>query len=147
MRRLTTAFALVLLAAPAVASSIEPVTGGQPASDSISIMTCAACPALKKKPASELYHVEPLAAGTQKVEIREENGVRKIYRTEAWMGGSPVVFVSTLPEEPATAAAADPIDREAHTSALDAALPQDAAALVTGRSQEFDPGGFDLRVN
>ena len=140
MRTLLPAFAMMLLAAPAFAGSIEPVAGDSSESASIATIRCDDCPALKPKAKSTAYHVEAIEPGTQKVEIREENGERRIFRTEAWMGGSPVLFVSKAPAEAV-------IDAEAKTSALDATASHAAATASMTTSREFDPAGFELRVN
>lgn len=160
MRTLTTTFAFLLLAAPALASSIEPVTGSSAASgSSVATITCADCPALKPKPKSETYYVEPIEPGTQKIEIREANGERKIFRTEAWMGGSPVLFVSKAPVETVRSAETDgkagealieaqeTVDTDARTGALDGTAAGQAATAGLAGSREFDPAGFELRVN
>lgn len=153
MRTLLT-FAMLLAAAPAFAGSFEPVSGTTTAG-SIETVSCADCPALKPKREASTYHVDAIDPGTQKVEIREANGERKIYRTEAWMGGSPVLFVSKAPAETVQAAeAAEPaedttisVDATAKTSALDSGAARDAKTAAMASSQEFDPAGFELRVN
>ena len=94
MRTLLPTFAFVLLAAPAFAGSIEPVATATSAGASIETITCNDCPPLKPRRSLDAYHVDAIEPGTQKVEIREAGGERKIFRTEAWMGGSPVLFVS-----------------------------------------------------
>jgi len=153
MRTLLT-FAVLLAAAPAFAGSFEPVSGTT-TGGSIETVSCADCPALKTKREASTYHVDAIDPGTQKVEIREANGERKIYRTEAWMGGSPVLFVSKAPAETVQAAdAAAPaedttiaVDATAKTSALDSGAARDAKTAAIAPSQEFDPAGFELRVN
>ncbi|WP_313531486.1 plant virulence effector HPE1-like domain-containing protein [Shinella sp.] len=153
MRTLLT-FAALLAAAPAFAGSFEPVSGTTTAG-SIETVSCDDCPALKPKREASTYHVDAIDPGTQKVEIREANGERKIYRTEAWMGGSPVLFVSKAPAETVQAAdAAAPaddttvtVDATAKTSALDSGAARDAKTATVASSQEFDPAGFELRVN
>ncbi len=147
MRILLPTFALALLAGPALAGSIEPVAGAT-AADSISTITCEACPALKPKPVAETYHVDAIAPGTQKVEIREENGERKLFRTEAWMGGSPVLFVSKAPAEAVDTANAGPaVDTDTQTSAVGKDAAHAVAAAGMTASREFDPGKFELRLN
>lgn len=152
MRILLPTFALALLAGPALAGSIEPVTGAT-AADSISTITCEACPALKPKPVAETYHVDAIAPGTQKVDIREENGERKLFRTEAWMGGSPVVFVSKAPAETTQAASTDTeenavtVDAGTQTGALDEGAARHAKTAAIASSREFDPGKFELRLD
>ena len=158
MRTLLPTFAFLLLATPALAGSIEPVIGGSSTGSSISAIRCDDCPALKPKAKSETYRVDAIDPGTQKVEIREENGERKMFRTEAWMGGSPVLFVSKAPAEIQHAAEAkkpvdekaiaiETVDAGARTSALDETAAHRAATADMATSQEFDPAGFELRVN
>jgi hypothetical protein len=151
MRTLLPTLALMLLAAPAFAGSIEPVAGASSEGSSISAIRCDDCPALKPKAKSATYHVDAIDPGTQKVEIREENGERKIFRTEAWMGGSPVLFVSKAPVETQQAAEdakpLETVDAGAHTSALDERAAHEATAAAMTTSREFDPAGFELRVN
>jgi len=152
MRTLLPSLAFALLAAPAFAGSIEPVEGTTTAS-SIEAISCASCPALKPKPKASTYHVDDIAPGTQKVEIREENGERKIFRTEAWMGGSPVLFVSKAPAETVEAAdgekpaGEDTVDTSAKTSALDSSAAGEATTAAVTTSREFDPAKFELRLN
>ena len=83
---------------------------------------------------------------------REVGGVKKVFRTEAWFGGSPVVVVSKAPEQASgsltTDTAAEPtieIDPNATTS---------VNADMTGNAQPrakkaeaglFDPNGIELR--
>lgn len=155
MRTLLTTFALMLLAAPALAGSIEPVGGTSPTGTSVSTISCADCPALKPKRKTDPYHVDAIAPGTQKVEVREANGERKIFRTEAWMGGSPVLFVSKAPAETVQAAEAEKsieddavtVDATARTSALDDTAAREAASAAMVPSRELDPAGFELRLN
>lgn len=154
MRTLLPTLAFVFLAAPAFAGSIEPVAGTV-SGGSIADVSCVGCPALKPKRETSAYHVDAIEPGTQKIEIREANGERKIFRTEAWMGGSPVLFISKAPAEAVQAAdAALPadnttvaVDNSAKTSALDEDAAQKAATASMASSREFDPAGFELRLN
>ncbi|MGD9477251.1 plant virulence effector HPE1-like domain-containing protein [Shinella sp. G-2] len=146
MRTLLPTFALVLLAAPALAGSIEPIAGAVSA-DSIETVRCTDCPALKPKLKGATYHVDAITPGTQKVEVREQNGERKIFRTEAWMGGSPVLFVSKAPAVTVEAAdGAQTVDAGARTSAVGEEAARQAATATMTASQEFDPGKFELRL-
>lgn len=158
MHTLLPTFAFLLLAAPALAGSIEPVASASSKGSSISAIRCDDCPALKPKSKSAAYHVDAIEPGTQKVEIREENGERKIFRTEAWMGGSPVLFVSKAPvevqqaaeaEKPADAdaTAVETVDAGARTGALDETAASRTATVGMVPSREFDPAGFELRLN
>lgn len=92
MRFLLTS-ALILASGTAFASSITPVTnhGGN---GSMVAKSCAGCPPLKPKEAAASYQVPALEPGSQKTEIVEINGEKKVLRTEAWLGGSPVVYVT-----------------------------------------------------
>ena len=147
MRTLLPTLALALIAAPALAGSIEPVAGAISAG-SIETVRCTDCPALKPKLKGATYHVDAITPGTQKVEVREENGERKIFRTEAWMGGSPVLFVSKAPAVTVEAAdgAAATVDASARTSAVGEEAARQAAAATMTASREFDPGKFELRL-
>ena len=155
MRILLPTFAFALLAAPAFAGSIEPAAGTATAG-SIKTISCPTCPPLKPKFKASTYHVDAIAPGTQKVEIREVNGERKIFRTEAWMGGSPVLFVNKAPAETVQAAeaekpldenaAAETVDTGAKTSALGTDAARETATAAVATSREFDPTKFELRV-
>jgi hypothetical protein len=155
MRTLLPTFALALLAAPAFAGSIETMPAAT-SSGSISTLRCEECPALRPKAKASNYHVDAIAPGTQKIEIREENGERKIFRTEAWMGGSPVLFVNKAPAEALQAAeaekpldenaAAQTVDASTKTSALGAQTAHETATSAIATSREFDPTTFELRV-
>ncbi len=154
MRTLLPTLAFVLLAAPAIASSIEPIASGGTGRGSVATISCAQCPPLKEHERERSYLVPELAPGTQKVEIREVDGERKMFRSEAWFGGSPVVFVSKAPEQAADVAPAEPvaaIDTAATTGALDAGAAGHAvtaaAAAEPAPSQELDPSTFELRLN
>ena len=150
MRTLLPSLAFVLLAAPALAGSIEPVSGATTAS-SIETFSCSGCPPLKPKLKTSSYHVDAIAPGTQKVEIREVNGERKIFRTEAWMGGSPVLFVNKAPAETVAEAekpaGANAVDTGTQTGALDSGAADQATTASMATSQEFDPSKFELRLN
>ncbi len=154
MRTLLPTLAFVLLAAPAIASSIEPIASGGTGRGSVATISCAQCPPLKEHERERSYLVPELAPGTQKVEIREVDGERKMFRSEAWFGGSPVVFVSKAPEQAVAEAPAEPvaaIDTAATTGALDAGAAgravTAAAAAEPAPSQELDPSTFELRLN
>lgn len=149
------------------AGSIDTIATGKDEARSVETIRCVTC-AVKQPKKTE--SVVELAPGTQKIEIREVDGVRKIYRTEAWLGGSPVVFVSRMPpeaapavteknvvatddvasspetvsEQPPASADADMIDEKATTSAVTADMG--AEAKVAPRPA-FDANGLDLRLN
>lgn len=167
MRSLLITAALVFAAGTAAASSIEDVISGEAANSSVATISCAHCPPLQPKKKSS-YIVPDLEPGTARVELKEIDGEVKSIRTEAWLGGSPVVFVSKASDEAIKAAAkkadsstpalavADPaaassvaIDETAKTSALgigSRAEPVGASMAGTG-SREFDPSSFALRLD
>lgn len=157
MRLHLSTIALALLASPALASSIEPVTSGDSEGQgSIHTITCGECPALREKPKGQAYFVPDIDPGTQKVEIREIGGEKKMFRSEAWLGGSPVVFVSKAPEAGVGATAmptsetANVIDPDATTGALGAKAASHAVTASAGGepsgSPALDSSTFELRV-
>lgn len=102
MRQFLTAALLIMPAALAAgianASSIITVSGsGTSSENSIVLHRCVDCAGASPKPARSTYRVPSLSPGTQKTEIVDINGEKKLVRTEAWSGGSPVVFVSKVP--------------------------------------------------
>jgi hypothetical protein len=108
------------------------------------------------------------------VERKEINGEMKLVRTEAWLGGSPVVFISKAPEEPVKAAQVEPepqqlpdvasaadsvpadapaaaiavIDTTAKTGAVTTASMAEIGAVTpqNSHSQEVDLENFQLRL-
>lgn len=174
MRTLLFTVASLFAAGSAAASSIEAVTTRQDASTSISQMSCAHCPppVIEKKTG---YVVPEVAPGTERVEVKQINGEMKLVRTEAWLGGSPVVFITKASEEAvkaaqaemqptehlAEAATTDPLPAEAEataalpvidgtvkTSAVSTASMAGMAAVTPqdSRSQEVDLENFQLRL-
>lgn len=162
--------ALLSSAVSAQASSIDVVTTGKDAPRSIEKISCPACVA---KPKKVVQSVVELAPGTQKIEIREVGGVKKIYRTEAWLGGSPVVMVSkalpdqapviaegqpddadgvasapaTISEQPAVSAEASMIDEKSTTAAVTADMGAEIKVEVAPKARAFDPSKLELRLN
>jgi hypothetical protein len=97
--RLVLVTALVFASGSAFASSITVINSTHQPGVSIVTKSCANCPAVTAPKSEEAaYKVPDLPAGTQKTEIIEINGEKKLARTEAWFGGSPVIHVSKLPE-------------------------------------------------
>nr|CAD6422951.1 hypothetical protein REQ54_02431 [Rhizobium sp. Q54] len=94
MRFLLTS-ALMLAAAPALASSITPLAGNG-GNGSIVMKTCGDCPPPKTEEEVSGYKVPVLDEGPQRIEIVEIGGEKKLVRTEAWLGGSPVVHISKM---------------------------------------------------
>lgn len=168
MRLVLTTALVFASAATAFASSITPIHGVNHPAGSIKTLDCDHCPALKPKASASTYTVPELAPGTQKTEIVDINGQKKLVRTEAWLGGSPVVHVSTLPawmaEDKAvtdirpttdgstekeivdTVKPADGIDTSATTSAVKA--PSDVATADSAAApQALRLDAFQLRTN
>jgi hypothetical protein len=175
MRTLLFTAASLLAAGSASASSVEFVKTGQDAGNSISQLSCAHCPppVVTKKTS---YVVPDVTPGTDRVELKQIDGEMKLVRTEAWLGGSPVVFITKASEEaikaaqlempPATehlakAPAADALPAEAQAtatlSAIDGTVKTGAvsAASMSGmaavtpqdsHSQEVDLENFQLRL-
>ena len=161
--------ALISSAASAQAGSIDVIATSGNNARSIQTITCDGCVTRARK------KVEPaveLAPGTQKIEIREVNGVRKVFRTEAWLGGSPVTYVSKALPDTAVVAAEQPakpenvatapeiavehsadspegdmIDEKATTSAVTADAGAEVKVEVAPKAAAFDPGKLELRIN
>jgi hypothetical protein len=125
MRMILLAGMMTMAAAAANAESSIDVIKTKDTSRSIDIIRCSACTPLKSKKVAVPEVV--LKPGTQKVVLKEVGGVLKVYRTEAWLGGSPVTYVSKastdLMDKDSVATATDPktqpitIDRNAAVTA------------------------------
>jgi hypothetical protein len=141
MRPFFLTLACVLAGGSAMASSIQPIDSKtETGAGSIIDKVCTDCPALKPQMVKKDYVVPDLTPGTQSIVVRDIDGQKKVVRTEAWMGGSPVVFISKpTPEALAAASTApDGIDMTAKT----AALPKPAR---TREPAPLDLSGFQLR--
>lgn len=146
-----------LMCGSAWASSITEITPSGRV-HSIIEKTCAACDQANLKrprPAVEgpgIYHVPSLGADIQTTEIRAINGEEKIVRTEAWLGGSPVTFISKLPAgmspQQKAEATLPVINGPANTvKAIAAAAPDgidNSATTAAVGAQSFDD--FSLRL-
>ncbi|MDB5552646.1 MAG: hypothetical protein JWL86_2630 [Rhizobium sp.] len=150
------------------ASSIEIVHMGVDKVRSVEAIHCAKCLQEAKKKVEPAPEIE-LAPGTQRVELRTVNGETKVYRTEAWLGGSPVVFVTKasdamiakhivnkpaetiaakVEEKPVVqpaAADAGLIDETATTAAVTADMG--AAIKVEPKKAAFDASKLELRLD
>jgi hypothetical protein len=90
--------AFVLAAGTAQAQSITPLAANDHGAVlSVESRTCTNCPPLKKTEDTS-YRVPVLQDGVQAVSVMEIDGQKKIVRTEQWMGGSPVIHVSKVPD-------------------------------------------------
>lgn len=162
--------ALLSSAVTAQAGSIDAIATGKDAARSIEKISCDGCVVRAKK---KEQPVVELAPGTQKIEIRDIDGVKKVFRTEAWLGGSPVTYVSkALPDDPAVAAEEQPaktddvasapatvadqrtisaetdmIDEKSTTAAVTADTGAEVKIQITPKAASFDPGKLELRLN
>ncbi len=90
--------AFVLFAGTAQAQSIQPLSANtHGTTPSMLRITCETCPPLKTADDSS-YKVPVLRGAMQSVSLMEIDGEKKIVRTDAWMGGSPVVHISKVPD-------------------------------------------------
>ncbi|NEH60004.1 hypothetical protein GR198_30255 [Rhizobium leguminosarum] len=152
MRQIFLGAAILLMAGSAMASSIEVVGKTAPSAEgSIVTETCAHCPPLQAELTKKDYTVPELKPGVlQASEIRDVGGEKKIYRTEGWMGGSPVVFVSKATPEAMLAAAppappADGIDMSATTAAVIGGDARPVAAGMVEQPAALNASDFKLR--
>jgi hypothetical protein len=157
MRYFVSVALFALTSHAAMASSIEVIDHDRTDNKSIINLRCGSCPPLKEKVTASQYVAPSLQSGVQKTEIRDVNGTKEMFRTEAWLGGSPVVYVSTaktwMPaEDSGTTLAAtkdgpehapDGIDFEATTTSISKPQPPVAASTVT----KPDFSNFSLRLN
>ncbi|MGG2476601.1 plant virulence effector HPE1-like domain-containing protein, partial [Rhizobium sp. BR5] len=97
MRRLFLTAIVALTGGSAMASSIEYINGAHVANGSFVRLDCAGCQPVKDKTTPQGYAIPSIEPGTQHTEMREVDGKRALLRTEAWLGGAPVTFVSTNP--------------------------------------------------
>jgi hypothetical protein len=152
MRQLLFGFAMALAAGTAGASSIEIVGSAPQAGESILVEKCGSCPPLKTAERKRDYTVPTLAPGfLQENEIRNVNGEMKLYRTEGWIGGSPVVFVTTATPDAVAAFDTQPspsivgVDPTATTSGIEKRLPVAAGMASPEQKPVLDISQFKLR--
>ncbi|MCZ7484725.1 plant virulence effector HPE1-like domain-containing protein [Rhizobium rhizogenes] len=109
MRRLLLTAIIALTSGSAMASSIEYINGVHTSNGSFIRRDCTDCEPVKDKTTAQGYAIPSIEPGTQHTEMREVDGKRTLIRTEAWLGGAPVTFVSTnpawMPETSSTAIA------------------------------------------
>ena len=152
MRQFILGAAVALLAGSAMASSIDVVAPSAPEGNgSILKETCTSCPPLAVAERKKDYTVPTLSPGSlQASELRDVDGQKKLYRTEGWMGGSPVVFVSKATPEAMLAAApsaqpADGIDMSATTAAVIGGDAKPVAAGMAEQPAALNVSEFELR--
>ncbi|PDT16278.1 hypothetical protein CO670_13020 [Rhizobium sp. J15] len=152
MRQIFFGAAILLMAGSAMASSIEVIGTAAPHGDgSIVSESCPNCPPLQADVTKKDYTVPELKPGAfQATEVRDVDGEKKIYRTENWMGGSPVLFVSKA--TPETQLAAEPsvvpaegIDMNAKTAAVIGSDARHVAAGMVQQTAPLDVSQFKLR--
>lgn len=123
----------LIVAGPAFASSIEKV-GVTTTAGSIVVKSCADCPAPKPVAHRDSYIVPALRTGTQTIEMKDINGQKKVVRTEAWMGGSPVVYISNPPK-----------DETAQPAATAPAAPAPvAASMISTQTQAIEAAAIGM---
>lgn len=154
MRVFLLAGTVLLGAAAAQAGSIDVVRSDK-SERSIEHVACDACGPYSPKVEDVVVDIA-LEPGQQRIEVRDVNGEKKIFRTEAWFGGSPVVMVSKAYELPGATQAADAeqptlIDPSQTTSVnadmSSPALPvADKPEAKVPQAQAFDPQTLELRL-
>lgn len=158
MRKLIFAAALLFATGPALASSIEVIGSARTEGPSILVMRCTDCPAPRAVKDQNAYNVPQIARGTQAAEIVEVDGERKLKRTEAWLGGSPVVFFTKADGwttngsviAAASSGPADGIDVDATTAAVPGntgLAPLSASVTDPAAAKSLDVTTFELRVD
>lgn len=160
MRYIVSAAVLALTSHVAMASSIEVIDHDRTENNSIVTIGCAACPPLKEKSERNAYVAPVLGPEVQKTEIRDVDGSKEMVRTEALLGGSPVVYISTaktwLPQDTGTALAAAPdtttqthdgVDYSATTAAVTPPLQQTEPVRASVATAPPDFSNFSLRIN
>jgi hypothetical protein len=140
---LTAAFVLTGSAAAMATSLLTVDEAHARGADSVVSKSCAECPPLVVDVVKKSYIVPELMPGTQKVEVRETGGRKTIARTEAWMGGSPVVFISKATPG-ALAAMGEPVDGVDPTTTT--AVAQSAKQETLAAPKPLDTSRFDLRM-
>lgn len=95
MFRIVLTAGMVFIGGTAMASSIEVLHGAKTSNGSVLIITCGTC---SSTPLSAKALTKPVPKrGTQSISTRDIDGRKETVRTEAWLGGSPVTFVSSNP--------------------------------------------------
>lgn len=154
MRQFILGAAIALIAGSASASSIDVVGKAAPAGEgSIIKESCTSCPPLQSTERKKDYTVPTLSPGSlQASELRDVDGQKKLYRTEGWMGGSPVVFVTKATPDVVEAldknVAPAGVDPTATTSVIGPET-KPAVAAMSGEAEQSAPlsiSDFKLRM-
>lgn len=145
MRFVIVTAVMALSSSAAFAGSIDSVMTQSNISPSQTLIICENCPP-PPKPQKVTRDDEPRwKPGAENIEIREINGTKKRLSTEAWFGGSPVLFVTKAPGEDGTdTAATQPmpgVDPGSTTAALTdqkPAMPMDGKVAAEGEMAPED---------
>ena len=95
MLRFVLTAGMVFISGMAMASSIEILHGAKTSNGSVLFVTCDKCPSATST--SKALAKPVVERGMQSISTREVGGRKETVRTEAWLGGSPVTFVSSNP--------------------------------------------------
>lgn len=100
MRYLVLTAAILSVGSPVLASSITQLAETGPRNSIVKHLcsTCGGRVAADKEDGVGVYKVPTLGTDVQRTEIRDINGQPKLVRTDAWLGGSPVTFISKMPD-------------------------------------------------
>lgn len=121
---------LGLMAASAHAASIEEIVTANTRAPSVTQMPCGDCPPPIVRKHST-YVVPEVAIGTERVEMKEIDGEMRLMRTEAWLGGSPVVFVTKASEDVVKASQAAKLAKGETAATVIDPMPAAAAAAAS----------------
>ncbi|RKE85917.1 plant virulence effector HPE1-like domain-containing protein [Rhizobium sp. AG855] len=131
---------------PAFASSIDFASKFTADGSSVVQMTCAHCPPLGPQISKRQYVVPNVAPGAQSAEIVDVDGQKKLKRVESWLGGSPVVFMTSAEGWAtkgstivASAPVSDGVDLDATTAAV-------AQVSVPAGPAPINQASFELRL-
>lgn len=95
MFRIVLTAGMMFIGGTAMASSIEVLHGAKTSNGSVVIITCDTCSSIPST--GKVVTKAVLKRGTQSISTRDVGGRKETVRTEAWLGGSPVTFVSSNP--------------------------------------------------
>jgi hypothetical protein len=130
--RLVLTLVIALSGAPAFSASITNLGGTPDVAPSVVHSRCDNCPAPTPPADRSTYTVPSLQTGTQRTEVLDIGGEKKRFRTESWLGGSPVVIVSKLQDwekGSSTLAGVQPSAPDSAAPAVPPAPPSDGVDL------------------
>lgn len=97
MRKIVVMVGMLLASGSAMASSVEHIQGNRTSNGSIISVACSTCPPPTQKIKPDESAATELPTGTQRISVRDVDGRKEMLRTEAWLGGSPVTYISHNP--------------------------------------------------